>query len=60
MKAWYPQSHLHWFTITRKQFDDDKAKTLYQRVLDSSHADEASKERLRQEYASLNPVALLW
>jgi hypothetical protein len=60
MKAWYPQSHLHWFVITRKQIDDVEAKTPYQRVLDSSHVDEASKEWLRQEYASLNPVALLW
>jgi len=35
------------------------AKVPYQRVLDSSQVDEASKERLRQEYAALNPVALL-
>ena len=37
----------------------DEAKTPYQRVLDSSHVDEASKERLRKEYTTLNPVALL-
>jgi hypothetical protein len=30
MKVWCPQSHLHWFAITRKQFDDVQAKFFVQ------------------------------
>ncbi len=30
MKACCPQSHLHWFAITRKQFDDGEAKFFVQ------------------------------
>jgi hypothetical protein len=37
----------------------DEAKTPYQRVLESACVDEASKQRLRKLYATLNPVALL-
>jgi hypothetical protein len=37
----------------------DQARTPYQRVLDSKQVDEEVKERLRQQYATLNPLALL-
>ena len=37
----------------------DKAKTPYQRVLESEQVTEEVKARLRQQYAPLNPVALL-
>ena len=37
----------------------DQAKTPYQRVLESAQVSEQVKERLRQQYASLNPLALL-
>ena len=37
----------------------DIAKTPYQRVLDSEQVSAASKRRLREQYASLNPAALL-
>jgi hypothetical protein len=37
----------------------DKAKTPYQRVLESERVTQESKARLRQQYATLNPVALL-
>lgn len=37
----------------------DKAKTPYQRVLESEQVTQESKARLRQQYATLNPVALL-
>ena len=30
MKAWGPQSHLHLFAITRKQFDDVEARFFVQ------------------------------
>ena len=30
MKAWCPQSHLHWFAKTRKLFDDVEAKCFVQ------------------------------
>jgi hypothetical protein len=37
----------------------DQAKTPYQRVLESEQVSEEIKARLRQQYATLNPVALL-
>ena len=37
----------------------DKAKTPYQRVLESDQVTEEVKARLRQQYAPLNPLALL-
>jgi hypothetical protein len=37
----------------------DRAKTPYQRILEAPEVSEAVKERLRQQYASLNPAALL-
>lgn len=37
----------------------DVAKTPYQRVLESEHVAEASKQALRRRYAELNPAALL-
>jgi hypothetical protein len=37
----------------------DKAKTPYQRVLESAQLTEEVKARLRQQYAPLNPLALL-
>ncbi len=37
----------------------DQAKTPYQRVLESEQVTEEVKARLRQQYATLNPVALL-
>jgi hypothetical protein len=37
----------------------DQAKTPYQRVLDAPEVAEDVKERLRQQYATLNPAALL-
>ena len=37
----------------------DQARTPYQRVLDSEQVGEPVKEPLRQQYATLNPVALL-
>jgi len=37
----------------------DKAKTPYQRVLESQQVTQESKARLRQQYATLNPMALL-
>lgn len=37
----------------------DQAKTPYQRVLESEQVSEEVKVRLRQQYATLNPVALL-
>jgi hypothetical protein len=37
----------------------DKAKTPYQRVLESEDVSEDSKRRLREQYAGLNPAALL-
>ena len=37
----------------------DTAKTPYQRVLDSKEVSEESKRRLREQYATLNPAALL-
>ncbi len=37
----------------------DQAKTPYQRTLESEQVGEQSKGRLRQQYAMLNPVALL-
>ncbi|HAW60104.1 MAG TPA: transposase [Actinobacteria bacterium] len=36
----------------------DQAKTPYQRVLESPHIPEQNKERLEQEYATLNPAEL--
>lgn len=36
----------------------DTARTPYQRVLESPHVSQQDKERLRQLYPSLNPVAL--
>lgn len=41
----------------RKHYDI--AKTPYQRVLDSEHVSAMSKRCLREQYASLNPAALL-
>jgi hypothetical protein len=41
----------------RKRYDT--AKTPYQRVLESEHVSAHSKQRLREQYASLNPAALL-
>lgn len=40
----------------RKRYDT--ARTPYQRVLESPDVSEQDKERLRQIYAILNPVAL--
>jgi hypothetical protein len=40
----------------RKQYDT--ARTPYRRVLASADVFEEDKERLRQIYATLNPVAL--
>ncbi|MGC9529968.1 MAG: hypothetical protein ACP5G2_05040 [Candidatus Bipolaricaulaceae bacterium] len=40
----------------RKRYDE--AKTPYQRVLASPDVSEAEKERLREVYRTLNPVAL--
>ena len=37
----------------------DSAKTPYQRVLESEQVSEEVRARLRQQYATLNPVALL-
>jgi hypothetical protein len=37
----------------------DRATTPYQRVLDATEVAEDVKERLRQQYATLNPAALL-
>jgi hypothetical protein len=37
----------------------DQAKTPYQRVLESEQVNEEVKARLRQQYALLNPMALL-
>lgn len=37
----------------------DRAKTPYQRVLESEQVSEEVQVRLRQQYATLNPVALL-
>ena len=37
----------------------DKAKTPYQRVLDAPEVADDVKDRLRQQYATLNPAALL-
>ncbi len=37
----------------------DRAKTPYQRVLDAPEVADEAKERLRQQYASLNPAELL-
>lgn len=37
----------------------DQAKTPYQRVLEAEQVGEAAKEKLRQQYATLNPMALL-
>lgn len=37
----------------------DQAKTPYQRVLESEQVSEEVKARLRQQYATLNPMALL-
>lgn len=37
----------------------DQAKTPYQRVLESEQVSQEVKVRLRQQYATLNPVALL-
>ena len=37
----------------------DKAKTPYQRVLESPDVSEEVKSRLREEYLALNPAALL-
>lgn len=36
----------------------DQAKTPYQRVLESLYVSQESKEKLKQEYAKLNPVEL--
>lgn len=41
----------------KKQYDT--AKTPYQRTLESDHVSDEVKQRLRQEYATLNPAALL-
>jgi len=41
----------------RKHYD--RAKTPYQRVLESEHVSEESKCRLREQYAQLNPADLL-
>ncbi len=41
----------------RKRYD--QAKTPYQRVLEAEQVSEPAKEKLRQQYAPLNPVALL-
>lgn len=41
----------------RKRYDT--AKTPYQRVLESEHVSEKSKQQLREQYAELNPAALL-
>ncbi len=40
----------------RKQYD--KAKTPYQRVLESEYVSEEVKEKLKEEYGKLNPVKL--
>jgi len=40
----------------RKRYD--VPTTPYQRVLDSSHIDEATKEKLRAQFATLNPAAI--
>ncbi len=37
----------------------DTAKTPYQRTLDAPEVTDADKDRLRQQYATLNPAALL-
>jgi Integrase core domain len=37
----------------------DRAKTPYQRALESEQVSEEDKARLRQQYATLNPLALL-
>lgn len=36
----------------------DQARTPYQRVLESSHIPEENKQRLKEEYATLNPAKL--
>jgi len=41
--------------VTKKY---DKARTPYQRVLESSFIDEQTKEQLRQRYELLNPAQL--
>lgn len=41
----------------RKRYDT--AKTPYQRVLESEHVSAHSKQHLREQYAGLNPAALL-
>jgi hypothetical protein len=54
--------------VTNRQYDKqtgkarytyDAAKTPYQRVLDHSGIPKIAKEKLRQEYATLNPIDLL-
>jgi hypothetical protein len=36
----------------------DKAKTPYRRLIESSQVSDVNKQRLREEYAQLNPVVL--
>jgi len=43
----------------RARYTYDEARTPYQRVLDYPHIPEAAKEKLRTEYATLNPIELL-
>ena len=45
----------HGARVTKKY---DKARTPYQRVLESSFIDEQTKEQLRQHYELLNPAQL--
>jgi hypothetical protein len=45
----------HGARVTKKY---DKARTPYQRVLESGFIDEVTKEQLRQRYESLNPAQL--
>jgi hypothetical protein len=45
--------------LVAKERVGSKAKTPYQRVLESGEVTDAVKASLRQQYASLNPVALL-
>lgn len=43
----------------KAKFTYDQARTPYQRLLDHKGVPEAVKQQLRQEYATLNPAALL-
>ena len=45
----------HGARVTKKY---DRARTPYQRVLESSFIDEVTKEQLRQRYELLNPAQL--